>query len=78
VSKGEKMLTGLITSGTQRVRKTNHAHIFVKADAGWTDQQISEALNVSVPTIERIRLDYIDHACLNRQKSATENRPLCS
>ena len=51
----QEMLTGLITSGTQRVRKTNHAHILLKADDGWTDQQISEALNVSVPTIERVR-----------------------
>ena len=51
----QEMLTELIASGTQRVRKTNHAHIHLKADDGWTDQQISEALNVSVPTIERVR-----------------------
>jgi len=56
----QEMLTGLITSGTQRVRKTNHAHILLKADDGWTDQQISEALNVSVPTIERVRQQFVE------------------
>jgi transposase len=56
----QEMLTGLITSGIQRVRKTNHAHILLKADDGWTDQQISEALNVSVPTIERVRQQFVE------------------
>jgi transposase len=56
----EEMLTGLIASGTQRVRKINHAHILLKADDGWTDQKISEALNVSVPTIERVRQRFVE------------------
>ena len=56
----QEMLTGLITSGTQRVRKTNHAHILLKAGDGWTDQQISEALNVSVATIERVRQQFVE------------------
>jgi len=50
----QEMLTGLIASGTQRVRKINHARILLKAGAGWTDQKISEALDISVPTIERV------------------------
>jgi hypothetical protein len=54
------MLTGLITSGTQRVRKINHAHILLKADDGWTKQKISEALNVSVPTIEGVRQHFVE------------------
>jgi transposase len=55
-----EILSGLIASGTQRVRKINHAHILLSADAGWTDQQISEALNVSVPTIERVRQQFVE------------------
>jgi transposase len=51
----QEMLTNLVASGTQRVRKIHHAHILLKANDGWTDQQISEALGVSVPTIERVR-----------------------
>ena len=50
----------MIASGTQRVRKINHAHILLKADYGWTDRQISEALNVSVPTIERVRQHFVE------------------
>jgi len=48
------LLNGIITSGTQRVRKINHARVLLKANEGWTDQQISEALDVSVATIERV------------------------
>ena len=47
LSKEEQgLLNELITSGTQRVRKTNHARILLKADAGWTDEVIAEGLNV--------------------------------
>jgi transposase len=56
----EEMLTGLIASGMQRVRKINHARILLKADDGWTDQKISEALNVSVATIERVRQHFVE------------------
>ena len=49
------LLNEVIKAGTQRVRKTNHARILLKADAGWTDQAIAEALDVSLPTIQRIR-----------------------
>jgi transposase len=50
----------LITAGTQRVRKVTHAHILLKAHEGWTDQQITEALHVSVPTIERVRQRFVE------------------
>jgi transposase len=56
----QEMLTGLIASGIQRVRKSNHARILLKADDGWTDQNISEALNVSVATIERVRQYFVE------------------
>jgi len=68
----QEMLTGLIAPGTQRVRKINHAHILLKADDGWTDQKISEALNVSVPTIERVRQHFVEegiHQALSPRKT---------
>jgi transposase len=58
----QEMLTGLIASGTQRVRKTNHARILLKADSGWTDQLIAEALNVSIPTIQRVRQRFVEQS----------------
>jgi len=56
----EEMLNELITSGTQRVRKITHAHILLKANTGWADQQISQAMRVSVPTIVRVRQRFVE------------------
>jgi transposase len=73
LSKEEQaLLNELITSGTQRVRKTNHARILLKADAGWTDETIAEALNVSIPTIQRVRQRFVEQsfgAALNPSRS---------
>ena len=53
-------LKALIASGTSASRKLTRARILLKADAGalgpaYTDKQIREALEVSLPTIERTR-----------------------
>lgn len=56
----QEMLTGLIGSGTQRVRKINHARILLKAAEGWTDEQIRTSLDVSIPTIERVRQRFVE------------------
>ena len=56
----QAMLNAIIASGTQRVRKLNHARVLLKANEGWTDQQISEALDVSVATIERVRQQFVE------------------
>jgi hypothetical protein len=61
LSEEEKtLLNKMITSGTQRVRKTNHARILLKANSDWTDQAIAEALSVSIPTIQRVRQRFIE------------------
>ena len=69
-----EILSGLIASGTQRVRKINHAHILLSADAGWTDQQISAAPNVSVPTIERVRQHFVEEG-LQQVFESVQNQP---
>jgi len=58
----QALLNELITSGTQRVRKLNHARILLKADAGWTDEAIAEALNVSIPSIQRVRQRFVEQS----------------
>jgi hypothetical protein len=58
----QALLNELITSGMQRVRKTNHARILLKADADWTDQSIAEALDVSIPTIQRVRQRFVEQS----------------
>ncbi len=53
-------LEGLVNKGKVAAAKRQRAHILLKADASaeglaWTDEQIAEALDVSVATIHRTR-----------------------
>ena len=52
-------------TGQGPARQLLHARIVLKADEGeqgpgWSDEQISEALEVSVPTIERVRRRFVE------------------
>jgi hypothetical protein len=53
-------LLGLITKGTASARVLTRARILLKADEGWKDKDIVEALNTSVPTVERIRKHFVE------------------
>lgn len=58
-------LEQLIRSGHAPARKLMHARILLKADSGedgpnWPDTRISEALEVSVPTIWRVRRRFVE------------------
>ena len=72
------------TSGTAPVRKVLHARILLKADQSeggpkWTDVRISEALNVSRATIERVRKQYVTvdvEAAVSRKRPAPRQRTL--
>jgi len=53
-------LEQLVSKGKAAAKKLIHAHILLIADQNhgekvWSDQQISEVLNLSVSTIERVR-----------------------
>ena len=64
-------LENIVSSGTEKARKLTRARILLKADAGWTDPQIQAALDVSRPTVERVRCKYVTeglHAALNRKQ----------
>ncbi len=57
-------LEGLVHKGKVAAAKRTRAHILLKADAhtegpAWTDEQIAEALDVSVATIHRTRQAYV-------------------
>jgi len=65
-------LQDMITSGTHSARKLTRARILLKADEGWSDREISRALNVSIPTIERVRRRFVFvgfEAALKRKRS---------
>jgi transposase len=69
-------LSNLIAVGKGAAKKLIHARILLKADQaeggpGWTDEQIAEAIEVSVATIERVRQRFVGHgleAALQRKK----------
>lgn len=52
-------LEQLFTSGQFSVRKLARARILLKADEGWKDEQIVQALDVSRPTVERTRKRFV-------------------
>jgi len=68
-------LESLTTTGKTSAYKFNHARILLMADinqavGGWRDHDISDALNISVSTIERVRQRFVEQsldAALSRQ-----------
>lgn len=72
-------LETITTSGKGAAQTHLHARILLNADQSalgpnWTDQAISTALDVSIPTIERVRCALVTQgmeAALHRQRPAT-------
>jgi len=67
-------LNRLISRGKGAARKLLHARILLKADRSegqeWKDEAISEALEVSISTVERVRERFVEEglaAALERQ-----------
>jgi transposase len=69
-------LKKIITSGRGPARMFTRARILLKADQGghgpnWSDEQISDALDVTVQTIERVRKQFVEEgfdAVLSRRQ----------
>ena len=68
-------LKSVIAAGTAPARKLTHARILLKADQGpkgpaWVDDAVAEAVEVSQPTVSRVRKQYVEEgleAALNRR-----------
>ena len=73
-------LRGMIAAGTAPARKLTHARVLLKADQssegpGWADERIADAVEVSQPTVSRIRKQYVEEgleAALNRRAPRRE------
>lgn len=73
-------LKHLLAAGTESARKLTHARILLKADQGpegpgWVDEAIAEAVEVSQPTVSRVRKPYVEQgleAALNRRPPTRE------
>mgnify|MGYP001216317973 CR=1 FL=1 len=55
-----KELERLIRSGKDSARRIRYAQALLKADAGWTDQRISEAFEMSTNTAQRLRQRFVE------------------
>ena len=70
-----EQLKSLIAAGTAPARKLTHARILLKADQGsegpgWVDDAGAEAVEVSQPTVSRVRKQYFEEgleAAINRR-----------
>ena len=70
-----EQLKSLIAAGTAPARKLTHARILLKADQGsegpgWVDEQVADAVEMSQPTVSRVRKHYFEEgleAALNRR-----------
>jgi transposase len=71
LSKAERdHLENLVSTGVEKARKLTRARILLKANEGWTDKQIHEALDVGQPTVGRVRKRYAEEGLdvsLNRR-----------
>lgn len=75
-------LLSLVVSGRGEARKLTHARILLKADSSdrglnWKDEQISEALDVSLSTIARVRKRFVTEgleASLNHRQRQNHRR----
>ena len=75
-------LLDLITTGRESAQILAHARLLLKADEGpdgpaWTDERIVEALEISRPTVERIRRRFAEQgleAALQRRPPRREYR----
>lgn len=73
-------LERLIAAGTAPARRLIHARILLKADQGpgapaWVDDRIAEAVEVSQPTVSRVRKQFVEEgleAALNRRAPRRE------
>jgi hypothetical protein len=58
----KELLESMLKSGTERVRKMAHARILLRANDGWADEDIQDALDVSIPTIQRVRYRFVEQS----------------
>jgi len=53
-------LKAMISTGKGAARRLAHARILLKADQGLADQAIADAVEVSRPTVERVRRRFVE------------------
>lgn len=67
-------LKRLVGSGRHAARRIRWAQALLKADAGWSDARIAEALDMSIPTVQRLRQRFVEEG-LDVALGARSRRP---
>lgn len=68
-------LKNLISTGMEQAQKLTRGRILLKADDGWTDKEIAQALDVGTATVERVRNKYVHtglDGALNRKSPSRQ------
>jgi transposase len=73
-------LEKLVSTGLTNAKRQTHGRILLKADSGpkgpgWSDEQISEALEVSVSTVARVRKRFAQEGVNCLAKRSLVRRP---
>ena len=67
-------LEKMISRGKRSAKKILRARVLLKADEAWTDEQITQALDVNVRTIERLRQQLVEEGFDSVLKGRTSTR----
>jgi transposase len=65
-------LQSRLQGGEMGVRKIKRIQILLKADEGWSDERIAEALDVGLSTVERTRRKFVERGL---EGAITHRRP---
>jgi transposase len=65
------ILDSICRKGMHKSRKIRRAQVLLKSDAGLTDEEIAQEVNISIPTVERVRKRF----CCEGLTSALEEKP---
>ena len=65
-------LESRLQGGQMSVRKVKRIQILLKADEGWSDERIAEALDVGLSTVERTRRKFVERGL---EGAITNRRP---
>ena len=67
-------LKHLVDSGREGARKIRWAQALLKAGAGWSDEKIGEAFDMSIPTVQRLRQRFVEEG-LDMALGARSRKP---
>lgn len=72
-------LQTMLKGGTAKARELTRARILLKADKAWSDEEIAQALDISVKTCERVRQRYATQglaAALKHKEAQRRKEPI--